>query len=146
MLKILITIVVFVVFLFSGCSDKTKLCDKTNIEYIYISNLEKTSCVSEKEDIETFITKYGNLQLSNEILEEQNGGTNKIGTVLYKIMLVDKNDNQIYFEFCEFYNNGVKEFYFQKIVDGLYYITKALTTESWNDMDELFYGDLIIID
>ncbi len=144
--KYIALICILTIVVCSGCSAGIRLFDSKELTYLAITDSTIWVQYDDNKVLNEFVDRYYDVHLQSNILDAQDNGHNKIGEVLYTIKVTTKYDKDFYFQFCEYDNNGNQEYYLQSQIRGLYYISNALDIEDSNYMDELFYGDIIIID
>ncbi len=144
----LIPFFVLIICVFCGCSGGIKLFSASTLVSFIINDEERAVLYDESDTLSEFKTRFGGIEIYSDVLDEQDNGNAKIGET-YLTITVNGSGNRTYqFEVSAYKNieTGETEYYFQRQVRGLYYLSKRISQDNLDYLNKIFYGDIIIID
>ncbi len=134
-------VALFSALLLCACGSGVSLFSARTVEVILISDGERTVRCTDSAELGEFVDRFSGRDIYSDLLDAQENGNIKVGQTELIIEL-QYNDEINYIEFCHIGD----EYYFQRELRGRYYLTKALNQDEVEFVEELFYGDIIIIE
>lgn len=134
-------VALFTALLLCACGSGVSLFSAKTVEVMLISDGERTVRCTDSVELNDFVDRFSGRDIYSDLLDAQENGNIKVGQTELIIEL-QYNDEINYIEFCRIED----EYYFQRELRGRYYLTKALNQDEVEFVEELFYGDIIIID
>ena len=144
---LLFTLMLAVVFSFSACDTNIKLFKTKNIKEILMTDSKVTIRLTEDEQ-DAFVERYGKICLATDVAGEQDHGHHNVGEQIFAFQVTNESGNRETFVFVKTFVEGsdVADYYFEKSIRGLYYLSKRLNEEDNEWLSELMFGDIIILD